>query len=86
MLNMSLSNLLDPREPEQYKCHILLDHLKVDQARRLELAYVYAPDPYTQAIRALDERYVCAVQCAPTVIPPNIMSVNVVISSSSPEN
>ncbi len=45
MLKMALSNLLDPGESEQYKYHILLDHLKVDQA------YVYAPDPYTQAIR-----------------------------------
>ncbi|RXN35500.1 guanine nucleotide-binding subunit alpha-12 isoform X2 [Labeo rohita] len=57
MLKMALSNLLDPGESEKYKYHILLDHLKVDQARRLALAYVYAPDPYTQAIRALDERY-----------------------------
>ncbi|ROI24867.1 hypothetical protein DPX16_21219 [Anabarilius grahami] len=57
MLKMALSNLLDPRESEQYKYHILLDHLKVDQARRLALAYVYTPDPYTQAIQALDEHY-----------------------------
>ncbi len=33
MLKMALSNLLDPGESEQYKYHILLDHLKVDQAR-----------------------------------------------------
>ncbi len=57
MLKMALSNLLDPGESEQYKYHILLDHLKVDQARRLASAYVYAPDLYTQAIRALDECY-----------------------------
>ncbi|KAK0132488.1 Gag-Pro-Pol polyprotein [Merluccius polli] len=54
---MALSNLLDPGESEQYKYHLLLDHLKVDQARRLALAYVHAQDPYTQAIQALDERY-----------------------------
>ncbi|KAL0152965.1 hypothetical protein M9458_051718 [Cirrhinus mrigala] len=57
MVKMALSNLLDPGESEQYKYHILLDHLKVDQAKTLALAYVYAPDPYTQAIRALDEGY-----------------------------
>ncbi|KAG5283706.1 hypothetical protein AALO_G00045080 [Alosa alosa] len=57
MIKMALSNLLDPGESEQYKYHILLDHLKVDQVRRLALAYVHAQDPYTQAIRALDERY-----------------------------
>lgn len=39
------------------KYHILLDHLKVDQTRRHGLAYVYAPVPYTQAIRAIDECY-----------------------------
>lgn len=56
MLKVALPNLLDPRESEQYKYHILLDHLKVDQARRLALAYVNAPDPYTQAIQALNEQ------------------------------
>ena len=57
MLKMALSNLLDPGESEHYKYHILLDHLKVDQAKQLALAYVHAPDPYTQASRALNERY-----------------------------
>ena len=57
MLKMALSNLLDPGESEQYKYHILLDHLKVDQAKQLALAYVHAPDPFTQASRALNERY-----------------------------
>ena len=57
MLKMALSNLIAPGESEQYKYHILLDHLKVDQAKRLALAFVHALDPFTQAIRALDERY-----------------------------
>ena len=57
MLKMALSNLLDPGESEHYKYYILLDHLKVDQTKRLALAYVDAPDPYTQASRALNERY-----------------------------
>ena len=50
MLKMALSNLLDPGESEQYKYYILLDHLKVDQAKRLARAYVHAPDPSHTAI------------------------------------
>ncbi|KAL3976614.1 thrombopoietin [Sarotherodon galilaeus] len=57
LLRMALTNLLDPHETEHFNYHVLLDHLKVDQAKRLALAFSYAPDPYTQAIKALDERY-----------------------------
>ncbi len=54
---MALSNLIDPNESDHFKHHVLLDHLKVDQAKRLALALSIAPDPYTQAINALDECY-----------------------------
>ncbi|XP_028435101.1 protein transport protein sec31-like [Perca flavescens] len=57
MLRMALNNLLDPDESEEFKFHILLDHLKVDQARRLASAYSYAQQPFTEALKALDERY-----------------------------
>ncbi|KAL3976382.1 hypothetical protein ACER0C_022268 [Sarotherodon galilaeus] len=57
LLQMALTNLLDPHETEHLKYHVLLDHLKVDQAKRLAISFSYAPDPYTQAIKALDERY-----------------------------
>ena len=57
MLRMALNNLLDPDETEEFKFHILLDHLKVDQARRLALAYSYSQQPFTEALRALDDRY-----------------------------
>ncbi|KAL4007454.1 hypothetical protein ACER0C_001306 [Sarotherodon galilaeus] len=57
LLRMALTNLLDPHETEHFKYHVLLDHLKVDQAKRLAISFSYAPDPYTQAIKALDERY-----------------------------
>lgn len=56
MLRMVLNNLLDPSESEHFKYHVLLDHLKVDQAKQLALAFSYALNPYTQAIKALDER------------------------------
>lgn len=39
------------------KFHILLDHLKVDPAKRLASAYSYAQQPFTEALKALDERY-----------------------------
>ncbi|KAL3999531.1 AP-5 complex subunit zeta-1 [Sarotherodon galilaeus] len=57
LLRMALTNLLDPHETEHFKYHVLLDHLKVDQAKRLVISFSYAPDPYTQAIKALDECY-----------------------------
>ena len=57
MLKMALTNLIDPDESEHYKYHLLLDHLKVDAARRLALAYSNAPNPFTCALQALDERY-----------------------------
>ena len=57
MLRIALTNLLDPEETEEFKFHVLLDHLKVDQARRLALAFSYAYQPFTEALRALDERY-----------------------------
>ncbi|KAL3975387.1 gephyrin [Sarotherodon galilaeus] len=57
LLRMALTNLLDPHETEHFKYHVLLDHLKVDQAKRLAISFSYAPDPYTQAMKALDERY-----------------------------
>lgn len=57
LLRMALNNLLDPEESQQYKYHILLDHLKIDSAKRLALAFAYSSTPYSEAIKALDERY-----------------------------
>ena len=57
MLKMALANLIHPDESEHYKYHLLLDHLKVDAARRLALAYANALNPFTCAMQALDERY-----------------------------
>lgn len=53
MLNMTLKNLLPPEENEQYKYHILLDHLKLDSARHLTLSYAHHPQPYTTSLKAL---------------------------------
>ncbi|XP_073719332.1 uncharacterized protein [Misgurnus anguillicaudatus] len=57
MLNMALRNLLPAEETEQYKYHILLDHLKLDAARHLALAYAHDPQPYTTALKALQRKY-----------------------------
>jgi len=57
MLNMALKNLLPSEESEQYKYHILLDHLKLDDARHLALAYAHDPQPYTTALHALQRKY-----------------------------
>lgn len=57
MLKMALSNLLPPEESEQLKYHILLDHLKLDNARHLALAYAHHPLPFTRAMAALQQRY-----------------------------
>lgn len=57
MLNMALTNLLPAEETEQYKYHILLDHLKLDAARHLALAYSHDSQPYTTALKALQRKY-----------------------------
>ncbi len=56
MLNMALKNLVSSEETEQYKYHIL-DHLKLDAARHLALAYAHDPQPYTTALKALQRKY-----------------------------
>lgn len=48
---MVLTNLLDPDETEEIEFHILVDHLKVDQARCLTLAQP-AHQPFTEAFIA----------------------------------
>lgn len=54
---MALTNLFDRQETEEFKFHILLDHLKVDEARCLALACSYDPQPFTEVLRALEEHY-----------------------------
>ncbi|XP_056090713.1 uncharacterized protein LOC130070364 [Rhinichthys klamathensis goyatoka] len=57
MLQLDLANLLSPHEPEHYKFHILLDHLKFSPARDLALAYANDPRPYGMALFALQQKY-----------------------------
>lgn len=55
MLQLALTNLLSPHEPEHY--YILLDHLKCSPARDLALAYANDPRPYSMALFALQQKY-----------------------------
>lgn len=57
MLKMALTNLLPHDESEQFKYHVLLDHLKLDTACHLALAYAHHPFPFTRAMLALQQRY-----------------------------
>lgn len=50
---MILTNLLPYDESEQFKYHVLLDHLKLDKAYHLALAYPHYPLPYSRAMLAL---------------------------------
>ncbi|XP_035235202.1 uncharacterized protein LOC118206521 [Anguilla anguilla] len=56
-LRLSLSTLLHPTQSEHYKYAILLKHVKVPQAHRLVLAHAESSTPYSEALKALDERY-----------------------------
>lgn len=55
MLDMALRNLLPPEKTEHYKYHILLDHLKLDAAQHLPLAYAHHSQPYTTSLKALQK-------------------------------
>lgn len=57
MLQLALTNLLSLHEPEHYKFHILLDHLKFSPVRDLALAYANDPRPYSMALLALQQKY-----------------------------
>lgn len=54
---MALTNLMSDEEREQFKYHVLLDHLNLDTACHPALAYAHHPLPYTRAMLALQQRY-----------------------------
>lgn len=59
LLKMVQDNLLNSRQhrSEQYKYLFLLSHLKLPRARRLTMAYMYHPHPYTTALLAPQDTY-----------------------------
>lgn len=56
-LRMALENLLPAESPELFKYQILLDHLKLDEARLVAEAYLHSPTPFTDTMHALTERF-----------------------------
>lgn len=79
MLKMTLTDRLPHDESEQFKYHVLLDHLKLDTACPLALAHAHHQRPYTRAMLALQQRYgqpqqhvlreITAIQNLPSVHP-----------------
>ncbi len=59
MLKKGLDGVLGPHLhlTEDYKFQVLLDHLKLPAAFQIAKRYMYDPRPYTQAMRALQQRY-----------------------------
>ncbi|XP_034559382.1 uncharacterized protein LOC117827042 isoform X1 [Notolabrus celidotus] len=57
MLKMAFSNLLPADEPELYKYHILLDHLRLPSARYIALSYAHDRQPFTMALAAVEHQY-----------------------------
>lgn len=56
-LRMALENLLPPNATELFKYQILVDHLKLDEARLIADAYLNSPKPYTDTMAALHDKF-----------------------------
>ncbi|XP_035994620.1 uncharacterized protein LOC118563638 [Fundulus heteroclitus] len=54
---MALENLLPPNTTELFKYQILVDHLKLDEARLIADAYLNSPRPYTETMAALHDKF-----------------------------
>lgn len=55
LLKIALENLLPPDATELFRYQILLDHLKLDEARLLADSYLNSPFPYSDTMCALNE-------------------------------
>ena len=56
-LRIALENLLPPDGTELFKCQILVDHLKLNEARLIADAYLNSATPYTDTMPALHEKF-----------------------------
>ncbi|KAK7944873.1 hypothetical protein WMY93_000601 [Mugilogobius chulae] len=56
-LKIALNNLLPEDSTELFKFQILMDHLKLEDARLIADAYLNSPTPYTDTIAALTEKF-----------------------------
>lgn len=56
-LKIALDNLLPPNITELFKYQILMDHLKLEEARLVADSFLNSPFPYSDTMAALNERY-----------------------------
>lgn len=56
-LRIALENLLPPDATELFKYQVLMDHLKLEEAKLIADAYLNSPTPYTDTMRALYDRF-----------------------------
>lgn len=56
-LRIALENLLPPDGTELFKYQILVDHLKLDEARLIADAFLNSLTPYTDTMAALHEKF-----------------------------
>ena len=56
-LRIALENLLPPDSTELFKYQILVDHLRLEEAKLIADAYLNSPTPYTDTMRSLYDRF-----------------------------
>ncbi|KAJ8005401.1 hypothetical protein DPEC_G00146250 [Dallia pectoralis] len=56
-LKMALMNLLPADGTEMFKYQILVDHLKLEEARLIAESYLNSPVPYSDTMAALTKRF-----------------------------
>ncbi|KAL0171399.1 hypothetical protein M9458_031710, partial [Cirrhinus mrigala] len=56
-LKIALENLLPPDATELFRYQILLDHLKLEEARLVADSYLNSSSPYSDTMAALNERF-----------------------------
>lgn len=56
-LKIALENLLPPDATELFRYQVLLDHLKLEEARLVADAYLNSPTPYSDTMAALTDKF-----------------------------
>ncbi|KAM9825435.1 uncharacterized protein ACBT44_006125 isoform 1-T1 [Syngnathus typhle] len=56
-LRIALENLLPSNATELFKYQVLVDHLKLEEAKLISDAYLNSPTPYTDTMTALYDKY-----------------------------
>lgn len=56
-LKLALENLFPPDSTELFKYQVLIDHLKLEEARLVAGAHIHSPTPFTDTMMALNEKF-----------------------------